>query len=146
MTVCGSEGPHNINDHGSTTPEGIVTTVAGTAAIAGSNNIYLGGEPLIVLGPEHAATAASSGWSKEDFKRAVWDRARVPLARLAPENIERFAAIYPEGFKDRPPETHVPIARDWRDVMVIVAGGAGKHSVFIPTFGSTRSVTRRIAE
>lgn len=146
MTVCGSERPHNINDHGSTTPEGIVTTVAGTAAIAGSNNIYLGGEPLIVLGPEHAATAASSGWRKEDFKRAVWDRTRVPLARLAPENIERFAAIHPEGFRDKPPETPVPIARAWRDVMVIVAGGAGKHSVFIPTFGSTRSVTRRIAD
>jgi hypothetical protein len=40
----------------------------------------------------------------------------------------------------------VPIARDWRDVMVIVAGGAGKHSAFIPTFGSTRSVTRRVAD
>jgi len=25
-----------------------------------------------------------------------------------------------------------------------VAGGAGKHSVLIPTFGATRSVTRRI--
>mgnify|MGYP001583150083 FL=1 len=123
-----------------------MTTVAGTAAITGSNNIYLGGEPLIVLGPEHAVTAASSGWSKEDFKRAVWERARVPLARLAPENIERFAAIHPEGFKDKPPETPAPIARDWRDVMVVGAGGAGKHSVFIPTFGSTRSVTRRIAD
>src|SRR5215813_5210629 len=44
VTVCGSEGPHNINDHGSSTAEGIVATVAGTAAIAGSNNIYLGGE------------------------------------------------------------------------------------------------------
>ena len=43
-------------------------------------------------------------------------------------------------------ETPAPIARDWRDVMVVVAGGAGKHSVFIPTFGSTRSVTRRIAD
>jgi hypothetical protein len=28
--------------------------------------------------------------------------------------------------------------------MVVVAGGAGKHSVLIPTFGATRSVTRRI--
>jgi hypothetical protein len=146
VTVCGSEGPHNINDHGSTTPEGIMTTVAGTAAIAGSNNLYLGGEPLIVLGPEHAATAASTGWRKDDFKRSLWDRARVPLARLTPENIERFARIHPEGFKDRPPETPAPIARDWRDIMVVVAGGAGKHSAFVPTFGSTRSVTRRIAE
>ena len=38
VTVCGSEGPHNINDHGSTTPEGIVTTVAGAAAVARSNH------------------------------------------------------------------------------------------------------------
>ena len=118
-------------------------TVAGTAAIAGSNNIYLGGEPLVVLGPEHAATVASSGWSKDDFKRALWDRACVPLGHLAPENIERFAAIHPEGFKDRPAGA---MARDWRDIMVIVAGGAGKHSVFVPTFGATRSVTRRIAD
>jgi hypothetical protein len=146
VTVCGSEGPHNINDHGSASPEGIVTTVAWTAAITGSNNVYLGGEPLVVLGPEHAATAASSGWSKDDFKRALWDLARVPLGRLTPENIERFAAIHPEGFKDRPADTPVPIARDWRDIMVVVAGGAGKHSAFIPTFGSTRSVTRRIAD
>jgi hypothetical protein len=146
VTVCGSEGPHNINDHGSSTAEGIVTTVAGTAAIAGSNNIYLGGDPLVVLGPEHAATVASSGWSKDDFKRALWERACVPLGRLSPENIERFATVYPEGFKDRPAATLAPIARDWRDVMVIVAGGAGKHSVYIPTFGSTRSVTRRITD
>ena len=63
VTVCGSEAPHNVNDHASSTPEGIVTTVAYTAATVGHNNIYLGGEPLIVLGPEHAATVAAVGWS-----------------------------------------------------------------------------------
>jgi hypothetical protein len=144
VTVCGSEGPHNVNDHGSTTAEGIVATVAGTAAVLGHNNIYLGGEPLIALGPEHAATVAAAGWSKDAFKRAVWTAARVPLGRITRENLARFAVIHPEGFKDRPDDTPVSIARDWRDVMVIVAGGAGKHSAVIPTFGATRSVTRRI--
>jgi hypothetical protein len=144
VTVCASEAPHNINDHGAATPEGIVTTVAGTAATVGSNNVYLGGEPLLVLGPEHAATVAAGGWSKADFKRAVWERAQVPLSRFDPANLERFAVIHPAGFKDRPPETLAPIARAWSDIMVVVAGGAGKHSVLIPTFGATRSVTRRI--
>jgi hypothetical protein len=144
VTVCASEAPHNINDHGSATAEGIVTTVAGTAATVGSNNIYLGGEPLLVLGPEHAATVAGGGWSKADFKRALWERAQVPLSRFDPANLERFAVIHPAGFKDRPPETLAPIARAWSDIMVVVAGGAGKHSVLIPTFGATRSVTRRI--
>jgi hypothetical protein len=146
VTVCGSEAPHNVNDHGSTTAEGILATVAGTAAIVGHNNIYLGGEPLIVLGPEHAATVAASGWTKADFKRALWERARVPLSRFAPDNVARFAATDPEAFRDRPAGTLVPIARDWRDIMVVVAGGAGKHSVVIPTFGMTRSVTRRVAD
>lgn len=146
VTVCAAEAPHNVNDHGSTRAEGVVATVAGTAATVGTNNIYLGGEPLIVLGPEHAATVAAAGWTKDDFKRALWRAARVPLSRFSPENLARFATIYPEGFKDRPADTLVPIARDWRDIMVVVAGGAGKHSAVIPTFGMTRSVTRRIAE
>ena len=144
VTVCASEAPHNINDHGSATPEGILTTVAGTAATVGSNNVYLGGEPLVMLGPEHAATVAAGGWSKADFKRALWERAQVPLSRFDPSNLERFAVIHPAGFKDRPPETLAPLARVWADIMVVVAGGAGKHSVLIPTFGATRSVTRRI--
>jgi hypothetical protein len=144
VTVCGSEGPHNVNDHASTTAAGIAATVAGTAATVGHNNVYLGGEPLVVLGPEHAATVAASGWSKDDFKRAVWERARVPLARFAPENLARFDAMHPPGFGAAEPDASVPIAREWRDIMVIVAGGAGKHSVVIPTFGMTRSVTRRV--
>jgi hypothetical protein len=144
VTVCASEAPHNINDHGSATAEGILTTVAGTAATVGSNNIYLGGEPLVMMGPEHAATVAGGGWSKADFKRALWERARVPLSRFDPSNLDRFGVIYPAGFKDRPPESLVPIAREWSDIMVVVAGGAGKHSVLIPTFGATRSVTQRI--
>ena len=146
VTVCGSEAPHNINDHASTTPANIVTTVASVMATVGSNNIYLGGEPLVVLGPEHAATAASSGWSKDDFRRQVWERSAVPLACFAQENIGRFATIFPEGFKDRPAEAVARAARDWRDIMVVVAGGAGKHSALIPTFGATRSVTRRITD
>jgi len=68
----------------------------------------------------------------------------VPLSRIAPENVARFAVIHPAGFMDRSPDMLIPIARDWPDIMVIVAGGAGKHSVVIPTFGATRSVTRPI--
>ena len=30
------------------------------------------------------------------------------------------------------------------DLIVIVTGGAGKHSAWIPTFGNTRSATRAL--
>jgi hypothetical protein len=146
VTVCGSEAPHNVNDHGSTTGETLLAAVAGTAATTGSNNIYLGGDPLVILGPEHAQTIASSGWSKAEFKRRFWDAARVPLAKFSADNIARFKLTYPERFVNAGPQTLLPFASRPEDVMVIVAGGPGKHSAIVPTFGATRSVTERIAD
>jgi len=146
VTVCASEAPHNVNDHGSSTASGIVVTLAGVAATSGNNNVYLEGEPLFVLGPEHARTVAGEGWSKADLKQALFAAARVPLSRFSAENLERFAALRPQWFQGASADAAVPIAAAWEDLMVIVAGGAGKHSAFIPTFGRTRSVTRRIGE
>ena len=30
--------------------------------------------------------------------------------------------------------------------MIVVAGGTGKHSMYLPTFGGTRAVTRAITD
>jgi len=146
VTVCGSEAPHNVNDHGSTSAEALLFAIAGTAATTGSNDVYLGGEPLVVLGPEHARTFADSGWSKADVKRAIWERARVRLDRFSPENRQRFGVIDPERFRGRLLAEDVALCASPDDLMVIVAGGPGKHSAIIPTFGATRSVTVTIGD
>jgi hypothetical protein len=141
ITVCGSEAPHNVNDHGSTTPEGMLLALAGTAATTGSNNVYLAGEPLVILGPEHAQTLALTGWSKTEVKRRLWERIRIRLDRFSTENLARFATIDPARFADQPPGTEVAWCLTPDDLMIIVAGGPGKHSSLVPTFGATRSVT-----
>jgi hypothetical protein len=146
VTVCGAEAPHNVNDHGSTSAEAMLSALAGTAATTGNNNIYLGGEPLIVLGPEHAQTIAGSGWSKQDLKRAFFERARVRLGAFSQENLARFATIDPARFRDRSPDDTVSVAVTPDDVMVVVAGGPGKHSAIVPTFGATRAVTVPVEE
>jgi hypothetical protein len=146
VTVVGAEAPHNVNDHGSTTAEALLRALAGTAATPGSNNIYLAGEPLVVLGPEHAATIAGSGWSKAELKRRLWERARVRLDRFSAENLARFGVIAPERFVGRPPDAEVPWCAAPDDLVVIVAGGPGKHSCVVPTFGATRTVTVAIEE
>jgi hypothetical protein len=141
VTVCGSEAPHNVNDHGSTTPEAMLLALAGTAATTGSNNIYLAGEPLVILGPEHAQTLAGTGWSKAEVKRQLWERVRVRLDRFSAENLARFAIVDPARFAGQPLETEVHWCLKPEDLMVVVAGGPGKHSSLVPTFGATRSVT-----
>ncbi|MFH1487004.1 MAG: hypothetical protein ABIH46_13105, partial [Chloroflexota bacterium] len=144
VTVCPSESPHNINDHDSNTAVGILTTVAGTMAITGSNNTHMmGGEPMVAFGPEHAATVAKDGLSKADVKKFLFEKARIPYSKLPPEAIERRRKT-PERYGSFDENTNFPVCQSPEDIMVIVAGGAGKHSLFIPTFGLARAATRVI--
>jgi hypothetical protein len=41
-------------------------------------------------------------------------------------------------------DTLLPIADKPEHIGIIVAGGPGTHSTFVPSFGNTRSVTRAI--
>jgi hypothetical protein len=142
VTVVGAEAPHNINDHGSTSAESLLTTVAGTMAILGSNNAFGRGEPLVVFGPEHAATLAAAGLTKHQVKTWLFEHARIEARRFSPENLARMTQRQAGQI---PPETTIPCAATAADILVLVAGGAGKHSCFIPTFGNTRAVTRPLA-
>ena len=139
VTVVGCENPHNINDHVSTDAEGVMTTVYGSLANMGSNNAYLHGGPVLAFGPEHAAIVAAGGLSKAAVKRLVFEHARVPrhiwerggMAKMADDP---FAA-----------DDAVPIIARPEDLIVVVIGGFGRHSSWLPTFGdSTKAVTRRI--
>jgi hypothetical protein len=38
----------------------------------------------------------------------------------------------------------IPLVDRWEEIQIAVAGGAGKHSAFIPTFGATKPVTKAI--
>ncbi|MBI2909159.1 MAG: hypothetical protein HYX92_16055 [Chloroflexi bacterium] len=146
VTVCPSESPHNINDHDSNTALGVLTTVAGTMAITGSNNTHMmGGEPMVCFGPEHASTVAKDGLSKTDVKKFLFEKARIHYNRFPKEAVD-FKKRIPERFGSFDENTMFPIANKWEDMMVMVGGGAGKHSLFIPTFGLARSATRAIED
>ena len=142
VTVVGAEAPHNVNDHGSIRAESILTTVAETMAVVGCNNATGGGQPVVVFGPEHAATVAAEGLTKKDVKNWLYERARIDIGRFSPENAAHFLG---EGPGSASSNTRVAVASSKDDLIVLVAGGAGKHSCFIPTFGQTRAVTRPLA-
>jgi len=149
VTVVGGEAPHNINDHEAVTAGGLLTTICGAMAESGQNTVYYHGEPFLILSPEHAGTIARDGLAKEDVQRAVFEDARIPITRFGRETIERRLHRrmgHKYAHRHIAPDTLVSIAQRWEDIVVIVAGGAGKHSMWIPTFGATRSVTRAIVK
>ena len=145
VTVISAEGPHNVNDHESITAEGILTMIAGTMTTTGSNNAYYRGQPCVAFGPEHAQTVARDGFSKADVKKWLFEHATLPLSRFSEESIERrFRRKLAHMYADAPLDAPVRMTQVPEDLLVIVTGGAGKHSMWVPTFGNTRAVTRAL--
>ena len=149
VTVLTTEAPHNVNDHAADTAAGVLTTAARSMAVLGANTTYLTekAEPCLVLSPEHARTVARDGWSKTDVKRFLYDQAQVPIRKL------RDQGMYDPRDGSRP--AHAPVSElhadadaaicsSPDDIVVLVAGGAGRHSLFLSSFGDSRSVTRRV--
>jgi hypothetical protein len=143
VTVLGGEGPHNINDHGSTDAAGLLTQIAGTLANLGHNNLYLRGQLLLVLGPEHAEVFARDGYDRRRIQEAVFahPRARISMAGVSAGNLDRYRRTAPHVYADLPADGVVPMLDSPESLLVLVAGGPGKHSMLVPTFGTTEAVT-----
>ena len=153
VTVFGSEGPHNIRDGDSNTGEGLLRTIAGAMSQPGSNNLLNRGNPLLALCPEHAALLAGDGWTRARIREWLFEHARYPAGRLSPE-LRRAIAVrrvpegdVPESAQERfDDDVLLPIAEEPEGIQIVVAGGAGKHSAWFPSWGRlSRPVTVPIA-
>lgn len=146
ITLCGVEGPHNVNDHYGKTAEEVLLTLAGTMAIPGANNSYLGGEILIVLGPEHAEIIARDGFSKADIKDFLIANAIIPGRTLSGPQRQIMQEYVPHRFLSDAPDADARVVSTHSDIMLTVAGGIGRHSCIIPSFGNTAAVTLPIVD
>jgi hypothetical protein len=97
----------------------------------GHNNAgsVIRGDVLVAFGPEHAHTIASGVLSRGDAQKFLYERARNKVGLL------KLRAMYkaengPDWVDQADDEALCPIV--------------GKHSAFIPTFGTSKSVTRKI--
>src|SRR5204863_6691275 len=106
----------------------------------GFKNLYSGGEPLLIFGPEQAAVLGRDRHSKKDVKREFFERTKVPLSVLNRETVALLKGRRAQWFAGGEPDA-IPIADSADHVQIIVAGGAGNHTVFLPTWGDTRCIT-----
>jgi hypothetical protein len=143
VSVIGVAGTQDIIHYARTSADQVLNTLVQAIPRDGFKNLYSGGEPLLVFGPEQAAILAAGGLSKKDVKRAFFDRTRVALGRLNPETISLLSGRRAKWFEAGAPAS-IPIADSADHVQIIVAGGAGNHTAFLPTWGDTRCITVRI--
>jgi hypothetical protein len=140
VTVMAAEAPHNVSDHSSATAAEVMASILGTIAQPGMNNWYHPQAPYLVLVcPEHAHLLAREGLSRSDV--AEWVRREGAL------EIERFSPSIAAAMARRagvehpaPAGTRVPAFATAEQVIVVVAGGPGRHSMVVPSFGNSRAV------
>jgi hypothetical protein len=144
VTVIGASAPQNIFTYGCDTGEEVLAHLIGAMMGLGHNNIIFPTGPLLILSPEHAGTLDRDGIGKKDIQQAVFERARIPLTRFGKRTIEGLKHRRSRWFAEVGDPQHMGVADRPQDVNIVVAGGAGIHSLFVPTSFSYRPVTRKI--
>ncbi len=129
----------------STTAENLLLTMAHSMATMGMNHSYCQGmcDVFVVFGPEHAETIARDGWTKDDVRAFLYENARIPVGKLKLGGMWGMHA-WTKSLTTLDDAALLPVVGGKEDINVIVVGGAGKHSLVVPSFGITRSVTKAI--
>lgn len=144
VTIACGENPHNFHDMETDQPELILEKAASVMMTLGSNNGPVSSaEFFVVLGPEHAATIADAGWSCEDTQKFLFETAR---AKASVFRRHFQVTQYADWLKTLDDDDLMPITEDPQNIRILVAGGPGKHSCVIPSWGMTKSVTVPITD
>jgi len=145
VTVVGAEGTMNMNTHTKDAGE-LIRVFAETMQHPPSNEYTHGGEPWLIISPEHAEIFHRAGWSKADVKQRLWQASKMPAGRMTAKDLLRVHDSRAAELGTIGPDTLLPISAVPNDIWLIVAGGPGTHSVYVPCFGNSRAVTREFRE
>ncbi len=143
VTVVGAEGTMNMCTLARKADD-LIRVIAGTMRHPPSNEYVHGSEPWIVLAPEHAEILHAAGLTKAEVKRRLWEESKMRAGVMAAEDLGRTQASRTDELGTIRPDTLLTISKRADDIGIIVAGGKGTHSVYIPCFGNTRSATREV--
>jgi hypothetical protein len=147
VTVAGIRGVHIVMENTVPTGTEVLRTLVRSMMGVGISNYYqigTGAQMVLVLCPEHAADIAKSGFSKVDIREFVYQNARMPISRL--KDIAHYGnRNWPRWIDETNQDTLVPIVRSADDIVIVVAGGDGRHSAWLAGWGVTRVVTEEIS-
>lgn len=143
VTVVATSGTLNMNSH-SKDADDIIKVFADTLAHPTSNDYWYAGAPFIILAPEHAQVFRRAGLSKADVQRRLWEESKMSATRLSAKDFTRPEHARAAELGALAHDAMIPITAGPELIGIIVAGGPGTHSVYVPGYGNSRPVTREV--
>jgi hypothetical protein len=89
---------------------------------------------------------ARDGFSKKKVKQFLFDNARIPLSRFSDGTKRGILERRSRWFEVVGDHERIGIADRPEDITIVVAGGQGIHSQFVPTAFSKKVVTKIIRQ
>ena len=145
VSVLATRGLIGITEGVQDTGTGVLETIAAGMRMVGAPIYYQMGVPVIVcLGPEHAAEIAKAGYGKDDVRKYLFEHCRLPVGLL--RNRGYYASdCWPEMVKHDDDDTLVPMVSGQDYFWVVVAGGDGRHSAWMPAWNVCQGATEVVA-
>ena len=143
VTLFATTAIHQISEMSVTSGREVLDTLCSSLYHGGSFSHYIIGREtpfLMIIGPEHAAEIAAEGMSKADVKRQIFQQARVPVGTLRGKAYWS-GRTWPDWVDESDDSFMVPPVSRPENIYIVVAGGDGRHSAWIPTWSTSRAVT-----
>jgi len=123
VTLFSGEGPFTINDHLSRSASQLAASLGWSAAgIWNHKSFPLYGHTLFVIGPEHARTLGEERWSKQDFRRFLYDTIRRPARDLAPGPDGAETGRLKDLLDGLTGDERIPKFPSLEEIVIVVAG------------------------
>jgi hypothetical protein len=147
VTVFACEGPRQVRNSLSPTPEGVLTTISDAMSSLGTSLTTSGsvadsasgtrqGEMVIVVAAEHMQTISRHGWAKRDVRIYLSEHARRTVA-----DLKRGGGL-PGAVEPGDEQQYVAVVERPDDLMIVAAGGdEGAMSAVILSWGPKVSST-----
>lgn len=131
VVAVGAEAPRQVSNAINPDPRAILTTIAAAIACP-ANNIAghptaIGGECVVVLGPEHADSIRHAGWSRSDVREFLYENTILTRREL------REAGRLLDDDADE--ADRLPTLTGPEGLLLVTAGGyGGRWSAVIPAW------------
>jgi hypothetical protein len=97
---------------------------------------------MLIVCPEHAEIMAKEGYGKAGIRAALFEMARVPFVKISDDNLELLSKRRPLWFNDGAHE--IGAVDRPEDIWIVVAGGPGAKSAYIPGRTGTHLQTTKV--
>ncbi len=148
VTAFCTEAPHNVNDMVSKTPEMYLESGASAMRHLGANGVYrsgIEGEQMMVLTAEAANWLQERDWPKDRVRQFLYDQAQNPVGQLRERG--GWGTVKQPDFVDiEDDDAMMPIVPRPENIMIVVAGGFGRHMSAVLSAAYNLSVTKPITK